>query len=471
MIVASFLHKIAPFYSLGRWLLTFRLRRYLPPSDKLLRPHVSVTNPVSKKKAASQRAKVLASKTSSSEEKMAALKTIKTDTDSLDQSLGVPKSAHIQLQEKSLSWIDVDRLHYSGELEFLINFTLAVCITYLCTWVYYYLTPSAITSEYNLAVIWIVAVIMLTYKHLLSLTRVYLSEELSHQRSLFMVFTLLFFVFALIVMLIDESYLSFGLVKSHKDLCHSISVILGGLLKNQNVKVHRLLPLWLYKVVLTLLATMLSATMIFSGFRFADTHFSTIRYTKTPMFKTLLHANYIAPMFCLSLWIQPLTGTVTEDSDAATAMLGLHLRRDDIRVLVLVLVCLLRFGLLRTYLQTHLNSARWKMESQRSEPGRIAIYTLRRNVNNIFLFYAALGIQYLGPYIILLALTLLFNSSSLDCMKQHSGENPTGTVNSVLSKSGWGTGTFHGCFAFLCWWVCFTNAITSGFGSILKEYL
>ena len=469
MITASLLHKLAPFYSLGRWLVTKGLHRYLPPTDKLLRPHVSMPAPTTKKKAASQRAKVLSSRKSSPEEIIAALN---TDPSSLDQSLAVPKSANIELEETEVKWLDVDQLHYSGELEFLLNFTMAVLVIFACTSVYYYLKPTAAATEYNLAVIWVLMVILYAYKLLFSLTRVYLSEELAHQRSLCMVFTLLFFVCALVVLLVDESYLNFGLEKSHRDLCRSVSVVLGGFLRNRSIKPSHLLPMWLYKIVLALLASMLSMTLIFPGFRFADTHFSTIRYAKTPIFKTLLHANYIAPMFCLSLWIQPLTEGVVKERNV-TVVFGVPLSYNNVRVVALVSVCLLRLILLRTYLQSHLNSAKWKLESQRAEQGRVAIYTLRKNVSNIFLFYSALGIQYMAPYIILLSLALLFNISSTtsDYFSKLSSSESGSSGPSILHQSGWGISSFHGCIAFFCWWVCFSNAITSGFGAVLKEYL
>ena len=40
MIVSSFLHKISPYFSVGRELIIYRLRRYQTPSDTLLCPHV-----------------------------------------------------------------------------------------------------------------------------------------------------------------------------------------------------------------------------------------------------------------------------------------------------------------------------------------------------------------------------------------------------------------------------------------------
>lgn len=467
MIVASFLHKLAPYYSFGRWLLTAGLHRYLSPSDKLLRPHISAPatlNRATKKKVASQREKVLSCPNSSPAEILAA---INSDPNSLDQSLAVPKSANIQLVESSLTWNDVDLLHFSGELEFLLNFTVAAVTVCASTSLYYYLRPNAVATEYNLSVIWILVVMVYAFKLLFSLTRVYLSEELAHQRSICIVFTSLLFVCALGVLLVDESVLNFGLEKSHRDLCNSISVMLGGLLRGRSGKGTQILPMWGFKIALALLAGLLSMVLVFPGFRFADTHFSTIRYTRTPLFKTCLHANYIAPMFCLSLWIQPLTQGVIVEKSSMNLFGLLLVSYDTFRVLALASVCVLRFILFRTYLQSHLDTAKWKVENLRLEQGRIMITNLRKKVNNVFLFYAALGVQYIAPYIILLAATLLFSvsSSSSDALSSESG-GPT-----VVHQSGLGTSSFHGCIAFVCWWLCLSNAVTSGFGAVLKEFL
>ena len=473
MVTASFLHKIAPYYSLGRWLLTTGLQRYLSPDDKILRPHISApasSNRASKKKA-SQRERILSSPNSTTAEIVAAINSSSRRINSLDQSLAVPKSANIQLVEAPLTWKDVDFLHFSGELEFLLNFTLATVAVVASTSLYYYLRPAAAATEYNLSVIWILVVMVYAFKLLFTLTRVYLSEELAHQRSICMVFTALLFVCALGVLLVDESILNFGLEKSHRDICNSLSSMLGGLLRGQSGK-HIQLPMWTFKIGLAFLSSILSMTLVFPGFRFADTHFSTIRCTRTPLFKTCLHANYIAPMFCLSLWIQPLTQSVIAEKSSVNLFSLMVVRYDTFRVLVLLCVCALRFALFRTYLQSHLNTAKWKMENLRHEQGRITISNLRKKVSNVFLFYTALGIQYIAPYIILFAAALLFGisntSNSLSKLRPEGGE---GVGKNGIQQLGFGTGSFHGCIAFMCWWLCFSNAMTSGFGAVLKEFL
>lgn len=471
MIVASFLHKVAPYYSLGRWLVTSGLQRYLPPSDKLLRPHISTPTPaskLSKKKATNHREKVLASPNSTTEELIAA---ISYDPNTLDQNQAVPKSASIKLASSPLKWnSDVDLLHFSSELEFMVNLTLAAIVVFSLTFLYLSLWPAAAATEYNLSVIWLVVVVGYTFKVLFSLTRIYLSEELAHQRSLVIVFTTLLFVCALGVLLIDESVLNFGLETSHQNISLSMSLLLEAFVKDG--RDFQILPMWSFKILMALLCSVLSMVLIFPGFRFADTHFSTIYHSKAPLFKTLLHANYIAPMFCLSLWIRPLTQDMVAEKSHVNVLGMFEVPYDTFRVWVLLGVCVLRVVLFRSYLQSHLDTAKWKVENLRHEQGRITILQLRKKVSNIFMFYAALGVQYIAPYIILLSVTLLIYAciplaNPLEVPTADAGKNQ---VN-IFRRSGFGISMFQGCVAFICWWVCFTNAVTSGFGAVLKEFI
>jgi hypothetical protein len=466
MIVASFLQKLSPYYSFGRWLVTWGLQRYLPPSDKLLRPHISTPTPankVGKKKAANHREKVLASPNSTSEEIIAALT---SDPNALDLNLAVPKSASIKLTSSPLRWGDVDILHFSAELEFMLNMTLAATIVVGATILYYSLWPRPENTEYNLSVIWLVIVIGYAFKALFSLTKIYLSEEMAHQRSLVIVFTTLLFVLSLGVLLVDESVLDFGLERSHQNITRTVSVIFKAVVKDGTD--FKLLPMWGFKILLALLSSVLSMVLIFPGFRFADTHFTTIYHSRMPIFKTFLHANYIAPMFCLVLWIRPLSLSIIAERSNVNVFGVAEISYDAFRLCVLLGVCLLRLALFRSYLQSYLDTARWRVENLRQEPGRITIFQLRKKVSHIFSFYAALGIEYIAPYIILFSVTLLIHvchpldAPTIDLEKSESN---------IFRSSGFGIGMFHGCLAFICWWVCFTNAVASGFGAVLKEFI
>ncbi len=115
-----------------------------------------------------------------------------------------------------------------------------------------------------------------------------------------------------------------------------------------------------------------------------------------------------------------------------------------------------------------MDTARLEVETLRQEGGRI---TILKKVSNIFSFYGALGIQYIAPYLILLSSSLLLSASSMfDTTELPEVDLGSGNVN-VFRSSGLGINSFHGCVAFMCWWVCFTNAVTSGFDAVLRELI
>lgn len=510
MIVASFLHKVFPYYSFGRWLITFRLKRYQSPSDSLLRPHVSVPPSNSRNSGTSnsgngggrKRGSSANQRTSTSPDTVAELRDLLSTPGSeamaadiyklinlkqqpnmsrLDPNLAIPKSANIKLEDLPIRKGDLLLLHYSEQLEWMINLTLATIMVHAITLAYYYFVPSAVQTEYNLTTIWLVLVFGYVVSVLASLTGVYFSEKLATQRSVGIVFTMLFFVCALGILLIDEGVLDFGLEKSHKDLSLSIAKLIGKIQNlNQTEELDsRVFPMWAFKISLAILATLLSSVLIFSGFRFAEVHFGALRYfaLKKTLLRTALHVCYIAPMFCLSLWIRPLSHDVIAERNNVNLFGFTEVLYENFRFWIIISICLLRLLMYTTYMQSFLESAKWRALNLRREQGRITIKDFRDRVYNIFEFYPATGAHYLAPFILLLSLTLLLHISSMSTLAaaQSSSEDTVklasdGAVN-VFKFSGFGVSVFHGCISFLSWWICFTVAVTTSIGPILREFV
>ena len=492
MIVASFLHKISPYFSVGRGLIIYRLRRYQTPSDTLLRPHVSVPPANSRgggsggtggssggrKKVASQRAP-----SSTTEATLADIREILnlknlTTVGGLDQSLAVPKSANIKLQDAQVRSRDLTNLHFSAQLEWMINLSLAAVVVYAITLAYYTLMPHAMQSEYNLSTIWLLLVCGYIVKVLANLTKFYFSGELANQRAIGIVFIMFFFVCSLTILLIDEDVLDFGLTKSHKDISVCVARLLGSIHnQTEGESGDHVLPLWAFKIGLAVCATLLSSVLIFSGFRFGDMHFNAIRYSvpKKTLLQTVLHTCYVAPMFCLSLWIRPLSHDVIAERNNVSLFGITEVSYDNFRFGIIVSVCLLRLIMYSTYMQSFLDTAKWRVLNLRREQGRITIKDLRERVSTIFEYYPATGVHYLAPFLILFLLTLLLHMSSMSLTAQsiRGSDNAAkiileGTVN-MFKFSGFGISIFHGCISFISWWLCFSISVTSAVGPIIRE--
>ena len=441
MIVASVLHKLSPYYSFGRWLATHGLKRYRPPSDSILKPHV----------------------TSNRDKK-------KTTSTSLDGSLIVPKSAKFNLETTPVKELDLQMLHYSSEFQWLVDISCAALMVYIATATYYRIKPSAIASEYNLSTIWIIAVGIITFLTLASLTRVYFSKDLEKERVIGVVSAMFFFVCALVILVIDESVIEFGLERTHKDMTNTLQRLLETLIKDPtNVTFF---PKWAFKFFLAIIAAIFSAVLTFPGFQFAEIHFEALQASRSIFgLKTVLHLCYISPMFCLVLWVKPLSKDMLTREDYVH-IFEVPVSYESFRLGTLVFVCLLRVFLYQVYLQSYLNRAKSQMEALRRERGRVNISDLRRRVSSIFAFYSGAALEYIAPVLILLLLSILLYLSSDYHLYSHEQESASiSTGGNPFKVSGFGIGIFHGCISFMCWWACFTYFVTAGFGSVIRTYL
>lgn len=446
-IVASFLHKLTPHYSIGKWLSTAGLTRYRPPSDSSLRSHIPLGAPANrnKKKAGNSR-----------------------EHSSLDGTLTVPKSASFKLEAIPVKPADLTLVHYTSEFQWMVDFTLGALMVFLTTSVYYYIKPSAATFEYNLSTIWMLAVFGYVLVSLGSLTLVYLSDELERERSICTVFTMLFFVFALGILLIDERLLEFCLERSHQNITESLTLLLETLLEEETK--FSLFPLWALKISLAVVGSLLSANLVFPGFRYAEMHFDSLRYSKSPLLKTVLHVNYFSPVVCMALWIRPLSKDVIAEADTVE-ILTMKVSYESFRFATLLLVCMLRMILYRVHLQNYLNLAKLRIGELRMEHGRITVSELQLRVSSIFSFYGGVAVQYVAPTLLVFSLSVLLHLSS-----DYHSQNGDAAISDASSEnpfrlSGIGISMFHGCISFMCWWVCFTNFMTSGFGYVIRAYL
>ena len=181
--------------------------------------------------------------------------------------------------------------------------------------------------------------------------------------------------------------------------------------------------------------------------------------------------SYIAPMFCLSLWIRPLSHDVIADRNHVNLFGLAEISYENFRFGIITSICLLRVIMYSTYMQSYLDTAKWRVTNMRHEQGRITIKDLRDRVSSIFTYYPGTGVHYLAPFLVLLLLTLLLHTSSVSLATQSGSsadQTNSGSVN-VFKFSGFGISVFHGCISFLIWWLCFTNAVTSGIGPIIRE--
>ena len=450
MIVASFLHKLSPYYSFGRWLAVSDMRRYVPPRDSQLQAHACGPGRGGggKKKLGNGRCE---------------------DNKPLDPTLTIPKSSTIELTSTPIIPGDLQYIHYYQEFRWLMDVAVAALAVYVCTCAYYSIRVVAVVTEYNLSVIWLGFLLLFALSLLFSLTSVYFSDQLSRERSLIIVFTTLFFVLSLGILLVDEDILYFRLRESHTNITSCVGKLLRPYISD--IDNFTLLPVWAFKMVLAVVASLLSAMLVFPSFRYSELQFNVTTLTRSVVTRAAVRLCYLMPVFCLGLWIKPFAKDLFSELDVVT-ILGREMYHETLRHWSVLFYCGLRTGLFKLHLQNYLELAALRVEDLRREPGRITILQLRKKVSTIFSFYGGVGVQYMAPVLVILCLSVLMHVSSpyqRGSLTPEQLEVDPGT--NVFQSSGFGVAMFHGCLSFLCWWACFTVFVASGFGSALRSYL
>ena len=122
---------------------------------------------------------------------------------------------------------DLVQLRFYTEYQWLLDFALYSMITYSLSELYIFLLPERSSQEANLSLVWVILVIFLTYKLLLSLNGLYFEgEESAGERSLVMVMGGSYLLLAMMVMVVDEATLETGLESAYVSFNNSAAAFL-----------------------------------------------------------------------------------------------------------------------------------------------------------------------------------------------------------------------------------------------------
>ncbi|XP_048769365.1 transmembrane protein 161B-like isoform X2 [Ostrea edulis] len=475
LIIFSFLQKLSPYLSFGRWLLVGRLVRYLHPSEEdLKRAAGTPSNYQGRGKGKRGDNK-------------------KNHKDSTDNNFTIPRQIDIALDTARVEAVDLLQLRFYPDYQWLVDFSLSAGVVYFLTEMYYTIGPR---SEFNISILWCMLVIGFSLRVLFAQTAMYFKLENGGERILCVTFAFFFLVAAMGVLVVDESILEFGLVEGYENF----STGAKNFLKHQDVDYEGPVSFLTFKIILAFVCSVVGALLTFPGLRYGKLHIDALKYSRENRIKQLfLHLNFILPLVIIVMWIKPLGRTMLCGKHWQATYKHLQESQFDIlRLLLIGIMFLLRLCLMPTHLQAHLNTAYEKVENLKKESGRISGMEFQKLIARIFYYLCVVTLQYLTPVILLLFLMFLqktlgeyswssilgkdleeyftslskttdsdsvitgsLNSTTIESISETAAQFSLSLVNlrQVFSAQ-W----YRGLISFVTWWVCTSWFTTSAFG-------
>ncbi|XP_048450500.1 transmembrane protein 161A-like, partial [Rhincodon typus] len=121
----------------------------------------------------------------------------------------VPKDIKLYLEAKPITPLDALALRYFLDYLWLMDFVLYATLVYIFTEAYYSLLT--VQGEVNVGVLWCLLTLAFSIKVLFSLMTHYFRTEEGGERSVCLTFAFLFVLIAMLVLVVREDYLEFGL--------------------------------------------------------------------------------------------------------------------------------------------------------------------------------------------------------------------------------------------------------------------
>ncbi|KAM9591089.1 transmembrane protein 161B-like isoform 6-T8 [Morphnus guianensis] len=425
MVMASVIQKIIPHYSFARWLLcSGSLQWYRHPTEEDLRLLAGKQRGKSKKDR-------------------------KYNGHIENKPLTIPKDIDLHLETKSVTERDTIALHYFPEYQWLVDFTAAATVVYVVTEAYCSIMKPS--QEMNISVVWCLLVLAFAVKILFSLTAHYFIVEDGGERSVCVTFGFFFFVKAMVILIVTESYLEFGLESGFSNFSESAMQFL----EKQGLES-----------------------------------------------RTLLHINFLAPLLMVLLWVKPITKDYIMNPPLGKESIPLMSEDtfDTMRLWIIILLCALRLAMMRSHLQAYLNLAQKCMDQMKKEAGRISTIDLQKMVARVFYYLCVIALQYVAPLVMVLHTTLLLKTlgnyswgiypeSNSDTAVENNplpsslySESPSvnGKMKVTVVQITMALGSlkniftpllFRGLLSFLTWWIAACLFSTSLFGLFYHQYL
>ncbi|KAJ8374574.1 hypothetical protein SKAU_G00051540 [Synaphobranchus kaupii] len=480
LLAASIMQRMAPHCSFARWLLcNGSLFRFKHPSEGELYALAGKQIPKTSRRDRRQNG----------------------SGDS--KPLTVPRDIDLHLEAAPVNVMDALVLRFFLEYQWLIDFALYAFGIYLFTEGYYCVVDAS--KEVNIGAIWCVLTILFCLRTLHMLMSHYFRSDEGGERSVCLAFGFLSLLVAMLVLVVREDYLEFGLEPGFASLFDNLEVWAMQQGYEWSVPLTKLTV----KLGLAALCAFVGALLAFPGLRLAQTHLDAVQmHTDRPLIQILLHTSFLSPLVVLVLWVKPIARDFLENAPTGKTSVTLISSStfSSVRLWTVVALCCLRLALTRYHLQAYLNLAQKWVEQMKREAGRIAAVDIQRKVTRVFCYLTVVTLQYLTPVLLILFSTLALKSLgdvSWGLAPESPGVTPAAVlpaaapphagpededegedyeedVQATVARLSEAFGAlravltpvfFRGLFAFFTWWVAACQVISSLFGIYFHQYL
>ncbi|XP_032754974.1 transmembrane protein 161B isoform X2 [Rattus rattus] len=303
---------------------------------------------------------------------------------------------------------------------------------------------------------------------------------------------------AMAVLIVTENYLEFGLETGFTNFSDSAMQFL----EKQGLESQGPVSKLTFKFFLAVFCSLIGAFLTFPGLRLAQMHLDALNLATEKITQTLLHINFLAPLFMVLLWVKPITKDYIMNPPLGKESVPLMTEAtfDTLRLWLIVLLCVLRLAMMRSHLQAYLNLAQKCVDQMKKEAGRISTVELQKMVARVFYYLCVIALQYVAPLVMLLHMTLL-----LKTLGNHSWgiypeavsplpvdnnlpsnlvypelPSPDGKMKVTVTqitvalsslKNIFTPLLFRGLLSFLTWWIAACLFSTSLFGLFYHQYL
>ncbi|XP_063056074.1 transmembrane protein 161A [Engraulis encrasicolus] len=486
LLAASLMQRLAPHLSVARWILcSGSLFRFKHPSEEELcaLSGKQMTKPSKKDRR-------------------------QNGNRGEPKPLTVPRDIDLHLESTPVGVMDALVLRFFVEYQWLIDFAVYATGIFLFTEGYYFVMDAS--TEVNIGAIWCVLTVFFCLRCLHTLMSHYFGTEEGGESSVCLAFGFLSLLVAMLVLVVREDFLEFGLEPGFQSLYDSVEVFARANGYEWTVPVTRLAS----KFGLAAVCGFIGALLAFPGLRLAQTHLDAVEMNKDrPVVKALLHMGFLSPLLIIVLWVKPIARDFLANAPMGKTTVTLipSSMFNSVRLWVVVCLCVLRLLLTRYHLQAYLNLAPKWVEQMKREAGRIAAIDIQRKVTRIFCYLTVVTLQYLVPIILILFSTLslkMLGDFSWGFVEELPGVTPAPVLPtaapspSIVGLEGGGGEEeeedlevevqatvahvfevfhglralltplfFRGFFAFLTWWVAACQVISSLFGIYFHQYL